>query len=67
MTTSSTTNVKVGVCKVSYNGTDLGYTKGGVALDVETETFKVTVDQFGSTPIGEYVNGRSVTVKCPLA
>ncbi|MCL2874776.1 MAG: hypothetical protein FWF12_00480 [Betaproteobacteria bacterium] len=60
-------NVKLGVCKVSFGGKDLGYTKGGVEVSVKTETHKVMIDQFGKTPINEYVMGREVTVKVPLA
>lgn len=60
-------NVKLGVCKVTYDGQDLGYTKGGVEVSVKTETHKVMVDQFGKTPINEYIMGREVSVKCPLA
>lgn len=60
-------NVKLGVCKVTYDSVDLGYTKGGVEVSVKTETHKVMVDQFGKTPINEYIMGREVTVKCPLA
>jgi len=60
-------NVKLGVCKIKFNGIDLGYTKGGVEVTVKTDTHKVNVDQFGKTPINEYIMGREVTVKCPLA
>jgi hypothetical protein len=60
-------NVKLGVCKVTFGGTDLGYTKGGVEVSVKTETHKVMVDQFGKTPINEYIMGREVQVKVPLA
>lgn len=60
-------NVKLGVCKVTFDGKDLGYTKGGVEVSVKTETHKVNVDQFGKTPINEYIMGREVTVKVPLA
>lgn len=60
-------NVKLGVCKVTFDGQDLGYTKGGVEVSVKTETHKVMVDQFGKTPINEYIMGREVQVKCPLA
>lgn len=59
-------NVKLGVCKVTFDGQDLGYTKGGVEVSVKTETHKVMVDQFGKTPINEYIMGREVQVKCPL-
>lgn len=64
---SDTKNVKLGVCSVSYNGVDLGYTKGGVEVAVTTETKKVMVDQFGQTVINEIVMSRNCTVKVPLA
>jgi len=64
---SDTKNVKLGVCKVLYNEVDLGYTKGGVEVSVTTDTHEVNVDQFGKTPINEYIMGRKVTVKVPLA
>lgn len=64
---SNTKNVKLGVCKVLYGGTDLGYTKGGVDVTVATETHEVQVDQYGKTPINEYVMGRTITVKVPMA
>lgn len=60
-------NVKLGVCKLSFDGADLGYTKGGVEVSMKTETHKVNIDQFGKTPINEYVMGRECTVKAPLA
>lgn len=65
--TSSTTNVKLGVCKVTYGGEDLGFTKGGVEFQVETESHVISVDQMGSTPISEYITGRSVSVRVPMA
>lgn len=64
---SDTKNVKIGVCSVFFNGQDLGYTKGGVEVSVTTETHKVNVDQFGKTTINEFVMGREVSVKVPLA
>ncbi|MPQ56303.1 hypothetical protein [Duganella sp. FT27W] len=64
---SDTKNVKLGVCKVFYDGVDLGYTQGGVDVEVKTDTHKVNVDQFGKTTINEYIMGRDVTVKVPLA
>lgn len=64
---SDTRNVKLGVCKITFGGQDLGYTKGGVEVTVTTETFKVEVDQFGKTPIKEHIVGREVSVKAPLA
>lgn len=67
MSSSDIRNVKLGVCHVIWNGVDLGYTKGGVEVTVKTETHKVLIDQFGKTPINEYVMGRECTVKAPLA
>jgi hypothetical protein len=64
---SNTKNVKLGVCKVYYDDVDLGYTQGGVEVAVTTDTHKTTIDQFGKTPINEYIEGRSVSVKVPLA
>lgn len=64
---SNTSNVKLGVCKTFFDGVDLGYTKGGVEVSVKTDTHKVNVDQFGKTSINEYVMGRDVSAKVPMA
>lgn len=64
---SDTKNVKVGVCSVEFSGDDLGYTKGGVEVAVSTEKYTVTVDQFGQTPVNDYLIGRSIMVTTPLA
>ena len=64
---SSTNNVKLGVCKVFFDGVDLGYTQGGVEFMSATETHKVEIDQFGKTAIKETIIGRSCSVKVPLA
>lgn len=60
-------NVKLGVCKVFFDGRDLGLTQGGVEVAVATETHKVEVDQFGKTAINDLIMGRNVNVKVPLA
>lgn len=65
--TSTTDNVKLGVCSVLFDGVNLGFTKGGVEVAVETSTYEVKVDQLGETPIGELVTGRTVTATVPLA
>lgn len=64
---SSLDNVKVGVCTIEFDGTDLGYTKGGVEVEVTTETYTITVDQFGETPINDYIIGRKAMITTPLA
>jgi hypothetical protein len=64
---SNTENVKIGVCRIYYDGEDLGYTKGGVSVQASTDTYEVKVDQFGESPISENITARSVTVTAPLA
>lgn len=64
---SNTNNVKLGVCTVSFDGVDLGLTKGGVEVEVTTETKKVEVDQYGKTTINEIIMSRNVMAKVPLA
>jgi hypothetical protein len=64
---SDTKNVKLGVCNVTYGGVDLGLTKGGVEVEISTETHEVTVDQYGNTPINEYITARSCKVTVPMA
>jgi hypothetical protein len=64
---SNTNNVRLGVCKVLFGGVDLGYTQGGVDVEVKTETHQVLVDQYGKSVINEIILGRTVSVKVPLA
>lgn len=65
--TSSSKNVKLGTCNIFFDGKDLGLTKGGVEVEVATSTHEVNVDQHGTTPIGEIITGRTVSVTAPLA
>lgn len=64
---SDVKNVKLGPCSVTFNSVDLGYTKGGVEMEIATTSKKIMVDQFGETSINEYIMGRDVTVRVPLA
>ncbi len=67
LNSNQTTNVKLGVCEVSLGGDSLGFTKGGVEVEVTTDSYSVTVDQLGTTPISEYITGRMCMVRVPLA
>jgi hypothetical protein len=60
-------NIQLGPCRVRWGGLDLGLTKGGVEVEVTTDTKEVMVDQFGNTPVNEYITGRKLMVKCPFA
>lgn len=64
---STTENVKLGVCSVLYGGENMGFTKGGVEVEVATTTYEIKVDQLGETPIGERITGRTVAANVPLA
>jgi hypothetical protein len=66
-TNTNANNVQLGTCSVTFGSTDLGLTKGGVEVQVTTETYKIVVDQFGSTEINEYITGRNAMVKVPMA
>lgn len=61
------TNVQVGVCSVSFNGIDLGHTKGGVEVSYEPVYHDVMVDKFGETIVEKYLMGEKWTAKVPLA
>lgn len=67
LSSNQTTNVKLGVCEISLGGENLGFTKGGVEVEVTTDSYAVTVDQLGNTPISEYITGRNCMVRCSLA
>ena len=60
-------NIKMGTCKITYGGVDLGLTMGGVEVTVETTTHESKVDQFGDTIVNEFIMGRSITAVVPLA
>ena len=61
------TNVQVGVCSVTFNGVDLGHTKGGVEVTYAPEYHDVTVDKYGNTVVDKYLMGEKLTAKVPLA
>lgn len=67
MANNSTNNIKMGTCKLLYNGVDLGFTMGGVEVEVTTTTHETKVDQFGDTVVNEHIMGRNIVVRAPLA
>lgn len=66
-TSTQTKNVKLGPCKVTFGDLDLGLTKGGVEVNITTNKHEVTVDQFGTTVINDFITGRTGMVKVPMA
>lgn len=63
---SSTENIKMGTCSITFDGVDLGMTMGGVEVVVETTTKETKVDQFGDTVANETIMGRNITISMPL-
>lgn len=61
------TEIKLGVCKVTYDGTDLGYTKGGCTLRITPNQYEVTVDEYGSIPMKEFDMGYAIEADVSLA
>lgn len=61
------TNVKLGVCNVTFNGVDLGHTKGGVEVSYEPVYQDLAVDKYGETVVEQVLTGEKWTAKVPLA
>jgi hypothetical protein len=61
------TKVKLGACNVSYGGTDLGYTKGGASISLQTDIKDLTVDKYGTNPIKSIIVGKRCEVTVNLA
>jgi len=64
---ADSTNIKIGSCSVTFGGTDLGHTKGGVTVNYAPEYADITADQYGNTPIDKALVGEMWTVTVPLA
>lgn len=64
---NKTDNVRLGTCVIIYNGSELGFTTGGVEVELSTTTKEIKVDQYGDTPVDDRIMGRTVMVKCPVA
>jgi hypothetical protein len=60
-------SLEMGPCNVTFKTVDLGLTMGGTDVTFGTEVADVKADQFGDTVIDQYIKGRSVKVKCPMA
>lgn len=61
------TNVKLGVCTVKLDGTDLGHTQGGVTVTYEPEYYDRKVDKYGNTVVEKVLIGESLKATVPLA
>lgn len=59
--------VKIGAAWVSYKGTDLGYTQGGITLSIENLQKEIFIDELGPLPQAIFSLGKRVTAMVPLA
>ena len=59
-------NIRIGACSITYGGVDLGFTKGGVVVAVETQA--EPTNALGAPRDYDYrVTTTGVTVQCPLS
>ncbi len=59
-------NFKLGPCVVSFGGTALGGTKGGVKVTMEADTYEVKCDQNYATPVKKIITGLKFNVSMSL-
>jgi len=64
---SDISNVKMGVCSVTFGTAELGHTKGGVTVTYEPDIHDITVDQYGSTPAEKVLIGQKLKATVPVA
>lgn len=61
------TKVRIGACDVTFNGTDLGHTMGGVEVSYEPQYADVMVDKYGQTIVEKKLIGEKLTATVALA
>lgn len=57
----------LGPCQITFNGVDLGKTKGGVIFRDSMIQAEVLEDQAGSTPVDHIATGRKISVEVPMS
>lgn len=60
-------DLDLGPCQVTFDGTDLGNTEGGVVFTISTTVTDLYTDQLGTTPAEQVITGRGATVVVPMA
>ncbi len=60
------TNIQLGACSVSFKGTDLGHTIGGVTVTYAPEYHQTKVDKY-TAPVKSFLVGEMLTVEVNLA
>jgi hypothetical protein len=61
------TKVKMGAAWVTYKGSDLGYTKGGISISFNQQAKPIVIDSLGTNPLAQVVMSRVAAIRVPLA
>lgn len=56
-------NIQLGICDITIGGTVVGETKGGCEVSFAPETYEITTDKHGTTPIDVYHIGMRIEIK----
>lgn len=61
------TKIQLGPCSVTYKGTDLGHTIGGVTVTYTPDFHNTSVDKFGSSVVESFLVGEQLMAEFNLA
>lgn len=60
-------NRRIGPCSLTYKGTDIGNTLGGVKFTYERKLTDLKVDRYGETPVDAVVTGTTLKIAFKVA
>lgn len=55
-------NINFDIADVSFNGVNIGFTKGGVEVNITGAVLDAIIDDYGDTPIKSYDKGTAIEV-----
>lgn len=61
------TKIQLGPCSVTYKGSDLGHTIGGVTVTYTPDFYESKVDKFGSSVVEKFLVGERLMAETQLA
>lgn len=61
------TKLRVEACSVTFNGINIGHTKGGVVFIADRKFTDVTVDQYGTSPVDMILAGDALKIEVMFA
>ena len=65
-TTKDLTEINLGHADVTWGGTTLGHTMGGVTINIETTIVDAMTDDYGQSPVFGVYNGDTIEVTVPI-